>query len=116
MKALLHPEKLQGLPAVKAWLQHAETTVGIMKDHYSHLEGEELCAATIRENVLVQLDHLKTHPAVATRLRRGNLLRHGWVSSIGTGDGWVYDWEKKDFVNPGKEYGPPPTLQRPCRL
>lgn len=100
MKALLHPEKLQDLPAVGAWLQHAQTTVRIMKDHYAHLKGEELFSASIRENVLVQLDHLKTHPAVATRLRRGDLRLHGWVYSIGTGDVWVYDWEKKEFVDP----------------
>jgi len=81
MAALLHQEKLQELPAVKAWLQHAETTVRIMKDLYAHLQGDELFAATIRENVLVQLDHLKTHPAVATGLRRGNLRLHGWVYS-----------------------------------
>jgi len=102
MKALLHPENLQDLPAVKAWLQHAGTTVRIMKDHYSHLQGDELFSATIRENVLVQLDHLKTHPAVATRLRRGDLRLHGWVYSIGTGEVWVYDFEKKEFVDPSK--------------
>ena len=103
MKGLLHPEKLQELPAVKAWLQHAEATVRIVKDHCAHLKGEELFAAAIRENVLVQLDHLRTHPAVATRLRRGNLRLHGWVYSIGTGEIWVYDSEKKDFVNLSKK-------------
>ncbi len=102
MKSLLHPEKLQELPAVKAWLQHAETTVRIVKDHCAHLKGDELFAASIRENVLVQLDHLRTHPAVATRLRLGDLRLHGWVYSIGTGEVWVYDSEKKDFVNPSK--------------
>ena len=105
MKGLLHPEKLQELPAVQAWLQHAETTMRLVKDHCSHLEGDELFAATIRENVLVQLDHLKTHPAVATRLRRGDLRLHGWVYSIGTGEVWAYDEEKKKFVNPGKRRG-----------
>lgn len=102
MKGLLHPEKLQELPAVKAWLQHAETTVRIVEDHCAHLKGDELFAAAIRENVLVQLDHLRTHPSVATRLRRGNLRIHGWVYSIGTGDVWVYDEGKKDFVNPSE--------------
>jgi carbonic anhydrase len=102
MKGLLDPEKLQELPAVKAWLQHAETTVRIVKDHCAHLKGDELFAATIRENVLVQLDHLRTHPAVATRLRRGDLRLHGWVYSIGTGEVWVYDSEKKDFVDPSR--------------
>ena len=108
MTSLLHPEKLQELPAVKAWLQHAETTVRIVKDHCAHLKGDELFAATIRENVLVQLDHLRTHPAVATRLRRGDLRLHGWVYSIGTGEVWVYDEKKKDFVNPIKK-----TRKRP---
>ena len=102
MKGLLHPEKLQELPAVKAWLQHAGTTGRIVKDHGAHLKGDELFAAAIRENVLVQLDHLRTHPAVATRLRRGDLRLHGWVYSIGTGEVWVYDSEKKDFVDPSK--------------
>ena len=102
MKGLLHPEKLQELPAVKAWLQHAETTVRMVKDHCAHLKGEELFAATIRENVLVQLEHLKTHPAVATRLRRGDLRLHGWVYSIGTGEVWVYDDKKNDFVDLSK--------------
>ena len=100
MNALLHPEKLQDLPAVKAWLQHAETTMRLMKDHYGHLRGDELFAAAIRENVLVQLDHLKTHPAVATRLRHGDLRLHGWVYSIGTGEVWAYDEQRKGFVNP----------------
>lgn len=102
MQGLLNPEKLRELPAVKAWLQHAETTIRLVKDHCAHLKGDELFAATIRENVLVQLDHLKTHPAVATRLRRGNLRLHGWVYSIGTGEVWVYDQKKKGFVDPSK--------------
>ncbi len=100
MKGLLHPKELQMLPAVKAWLQHSETTMRIVKDHCAHLKGEKLFAATIRENVLVQLEHLKTHPSVATRLRRGDLRLHGWVYSIGTGEVWAYDSEKKVFVNP----------------
>jgi carbonic anhydrase len=70
-----------------------------MKDLYEHLQGDELFAATIRENVLVQLDHLKTHPAVATGLRRGHLRLHGWVYSIETGEVWVYDSQKKAFFN-----------------
>jgi carbonic anhydrase len=100
MEALLHQEKLQELPAVKAWLQHAETTVRIMNVLYVHLQGEEVFATTIRENVLVQLDHVKRHPAVATGLRRGNLRLHGWVYSIETGEMCVYDSKKKAFFNP----------------
>ena len=100
MTALLHPEKLENLPAVKEWLQQAETTNRIVKDHYSHLSGAELFNATIKENVLVQLDHLRTHPSVATKLRRNEVRLHGWVYSIPTGEVWAYNFEKKKFEAP----------------
>ena len=100
MKALLHPKKMETLPAVKAWLQQAETTMRIAEDHYAHLSGDALFTATIKENVLVQLDHLRTHPSVATRLRAGDLRLHGWVYSIETGEVWAYDDVQKLFVSP----------------
>ena len=100
MKALLSSEKLEHLPAVKTWLREAETTKRIALDHYSHLTGDELFVATIKENVLVQLDHLRTHPSVATRLRKGDIRLHGWVYSIATGEVWIYHPEKKGFVKP----------------
>ena len=100
MKALLSPNKLDNLPAVNAWLQQAETTKRIVGDHYSHLKGDELFVATIKENVLVQLDHLRTHPSVATKLRKGDLRLHGWVYSIATGEVWIFDQNRNEFVVP----------------
>ena len=61
--------------------------------------GEELLVATIQENVRVQLAHLRTHPGVAARLRRGALTIHGLVYSIPTGDIWAYDEDKGKFVS-----------------
>lgn len=100
MKALLDPELMKDLPAVREWLRIAESTRQIMKEIYPNLTGEELFAATIKENVLVQLEHLRTHPAVATRLRSGTLTLHGWIYSIGTGEVWLYDQNQEKFVFP----------------
>ena len=97
MKALLHPETVEHLPAVKNWMVHAEATRRIVRENYVDLKGEELLVATIQENVRVQLSHLRTHPGVAARLRRGTLTIHGWVYSIPTGDIWTYDDEKGVF-------------------
>jgi carbonic anhydrase len=100
MKALLHPELMNDLPAVREWLRMAESTRQIMKEVYPDLKGEELFGATIKENVLVQLEHLRTHPAVATRLRSGALTLHGWIYSIATGEVWLYDSNQRKFVFP----------------
>lgn len=99
MRALLHPESVEDLPAVKSWMVQAETTRRIVRENYADLKGDDLLVTTIQENVRIQLDHLKTHPAVAVRLRRRTLTLHGWVYSIRTGDIWAYDEDKDAFVS-----------------
>jgi carbonic anhydrase len=37
-------------------------------------------------NVLLQLQHLQTHPSVAGAMARGELTLSGWVYDIGTGE------------------------------
>jgi carbonic anhydrase len=98
MKGLLQPEQVATLPAVSAWLSHAETTRRIVKDNYSHLDGDRLVTATVEENVLVQLENLRTLPSVASRLVRGDLHLHGWVYKIETGEVFAYDRESGQFL------------------
>lgn len=98
MKSLLHPEDLKSLPLVSSWLKHAEATRSVVKENYSDLEGEKLLNATIKENVLMQLNNLRTYPAVAARLTRGYLTLHGWVYHIESGQILTFDPEQSRFV------------------
>ena len=98
MKGLLQPDAVAPLPAVAAWLTHADTTRRIVRDNYTHLEGDRLVTATVEENVLVQLENLRTLPAVASRLVRGDLHLHGWVYKIETGEVFAFDQEPGQFV------------------
>jgi carbonic anhydrase len=91
MKALLHPEDVADLPAMSSWLGHAEATRRIIHENYQHLDDAARHKAAIEENVLVQLENLRTHPAVAVRLARGELHLHGWVYKIDTGQVFTYD-------------------------
>ena len=91
MQGLLQPEQVASLPAVSSWLSHAETTRRIIRDNYGHLDGDRLLTAAVEENVLVQLENLRTHPAVGSRLVRGDLHLHGWVYKIETGEVFAYD-------------------------
>ena len=98
MNGLLKPEQVASMPSVSSWLTHAETTRCIIRDNYAHLEGEHLLTAAIEENVLVQLENLRTLPAVASRLVRGDLHLHGWVYKIETGEVFAFDVTKGQFV------------------
>lgn len=108
MKALLNPSMTENLPATADWLKHADTTRQIIRDNYSNLEGSALLTATIEENVLVQLEHLRTLPSVASRIVKGNLKLHGWVYKIETGEVFAYDLVEGQFV-PLAEYRFPPS-------
>jgi carbonic anhydrase len=98
MKGLLDPDSLWELPQVSQWLSHAEATRRIMRENYTELTDNDLLTATVEENVLVQLENLRTHPSVAARLARGRLNMHGWVYQIETGKVFAYDPEQGQFL------------------
>jgi carbonic anhydrase len=98
MRGLLDESLVAAMPAVKEWLQNAEATRRIIRENYQHLEGPALLTAAVEENVLVQLENLRTHPSVWAKLARGELTLHGWVYKIETGEFFEYDGERAQFV------------------
>ena len=106
MSGLLKPDSLKKLPAVRRWLGFAETTQRILEENYSHLppESPEMLDAAIEENVLVQLDHLRTHPAVAAALARDAVKLHAWIYELETGDVLSYDPALGQFISLGEAY------------
>jgi carbonic anhydrase len=111
MRGLLQPEEVASLPAMSSWLAYAENTQRIIKANYGHLDGERLLTAAVEENVLVQLENLRTLPAVATRLAHGDLHLHGWVYKIQTGEVFAYDLTCGQFV-PVAQYQHPREERR----
>ncbi len=108
MNGLLHPEQVQNLHAVRKWLHHAEATARIVKENYTHITDEKaLLTATVEENVLVQLENLRTHPSVAAALSRGELNVHGWVYKFETGQVFGYDAEHGQFLSIEQSDGKP---------
>ncbi len=109
MKALLHPEKLVDVPAVASWLDQAEATRRVVMDNYKDQDEPALINALIRENILVQLQNLQTHPIVLSALARGELKLYGWIYNIGTGDVESFDAEKQRFIRIDGSYSPHAT-------
>jgi len=97
MDGLLHPEKLQGMPRVAEWLRYA-AVVRESLDAAGPLGGADLLELAVEANVIVQLNNLRTHPAVIEAVEAGWLALHGWVYDIATGVVTTYDENRKEFV------------------
>ena len=87
MKALLNPASLEKLPTVKSWLTNAQAALSVANSlaHKDDSASDSLRQLT-EENVLLQLQHLRTHPSVAGAMAKGELTISGWVYDIGTGE------------------------------
>jgi carbonic anhydrase len=98
MKGLFKIRELQSkMPLVCEWLNHAAGTLKLMQDNYSHLEGEELLEATIAENVLTQIENLKTYPVIRSGLHGGTIAIYAWVYQIETGEVLAYNPDTHSF-------------------
>jgi carbonic anhydrase len=109
MKGLLKLDQLeQEMPLVYQWLRHSEATLRLVKDNYKSYSNEELIEITIAENVLTQIDNLKTYPIVRSRLYQGKLKIYGWIYHLETGEVLAFDPETHTYRHPQSELSSPP--------
>ena len=95
VKGLLQLGNLtEQMPLVYDWLKYAEATRRIIKENYQDYKGEELLNAAIEENVMTQIENLRTYPVVHAKLYKGQLNIHAWVYKIETGGVFVYSAER----------------------
>ncbi len=109
MKGLLKLEKLEHeMPLVYQWLRHSEATLRLVKDNYRSYSDDELIEITVAENVLTQIDNLKTYPIVRSRLYQGKLKIYGWIYHLETGEVLAFDPESHTYRHLQSELSAPP--------
>jgi carbonic anhydrase len=123
MKALKNPDapSLAAMPTVKAWLQNAKAALEVVRATSPEVAGDQMLRALTEENVLLQLQHLRTHPGVAAGLATGKVRLHGWIYSIGDGRVDAFDQTTRRFRPIQEVVGSPDrplatTTQRPGEL
>ena len=82
-------------PHIARWIEYtrpAKTQV-----EASGLPEEERHVATVRANVLLQLENLRTYDPVRAGEKVGTLAIHGWVYHLETGTIEAYDSETKSW-------------------
>ena len=98
LPAMLDPSKMDRLPHVRRWLTQTERVRTIIDERYPHLDDAARATAAVEENVLVQLENLRSIPFVGEKLAEGKLHMSGWVFKIETGEVFDYDPEVGEFV------------------
>jgi carbonic anhydrase len=90
MQGLLDPASIATMPTVEAWLHNAHAALRVAETIHeqstSTLHEHELIEILTEQNVLLQMQHLKTHPSVAGAMAKRHLTISGWIYSIGTGE------------------------------
>jgi carbonic anhydrase len=89
LQALDTPPDWSREPHISRWIEHARPAK--TKAEASGLPAEEQPLAVARENVLLQLEHLRSYDPVREGERTGTLSLHGWVYHLETGEIEAYD-------------------------
>lgn len=104
MKGALNPEALDHVPNVKSWLGNCRAAAEVVKEkHGCELTMDHLHEMT-EENIVLQLQHLRTHPVVAAKLATNQVELHGWLYDIETGEVQCYNEAQGTFEPMGERY------------
>ncbi len=85
IRAMLEGKLSDEIPSVRQWFTHTESVRRLFAKKKATDITEEDVILAAEENVILQLAHLRTHPAVAVGLSQGSLNIYGWVYDLGKG-------------------------------
>lgn len=98
MKALYEDRShFSEMPHLAGWLRNGERTLAVVSANYPGLSGEKKIAVTAEENVLVQMENLRTYPVVQKSAREGRLHVHAWFFDIVTGKVFRYSPDRGQY-------------------
>jgi carbonic anhydrase len=98
VKGILHPGKLAPVPAVRRWLTYGNRSRQMLRRRARGVPERRQLELLTQLNVIVQIEHLRTHPCVVRRLRQGALALHGWVYDIREGEILQLDDRTGEFL------------------
>lgn len=98
MRALISDRAQVMAPHLRSWLRHGDQALERLRTGISldptisdHNQLSQL-------NVLLQMEHVMSYPAVQERISAGSLAVHGWWFDIANADVYAYINEEKRFV------------------
>lgn len=104
MKGAMNRAALTNLPHVREWLGHSQGAVDIVESLGADLSPEGKMQMLLQQNVMLQLQHLRTHPTVAVALAQKSVELHGWVYDIKSGGVSAYDEATQTWLTVEERY------------
>lgn len=101
INAILDPDRVAKLKYVSRWIAESSRIPRILQERYGDLDPVARMTAAVQENVLVQLENLRSFDFLAKRLDAGALKMSGWVFTIATGEVFDYDPVSGQFLRLG---------------
>ncbi|HAB24495.1 MAG TPA: carbonic anhydrase, partial [Pantoea sp.] len=80
------------------WLHYADAAKTVVEER-EYETPEAKLNEMVKENVIAQLNNIKTHPSVALALRKGKVRLHGWVYDIESGKIMALTEGGKSFIS-----------------
>lgn len=96
MHGLLAPQMLAKLPSVAKWVEHSRAIVE--RAGPGDADDLDYLRKAVEQNVILQMEHLHTHPAVKAAVEARTLRLRGWVYDFEQGLVTVYDPLQGAFV------------------
>lgn len=88
----------EAMPNFAAWVEkNIKPTLQFVQNNYQDLNEEILLDILTQENVLQQIEQLKTHPIVIKKIKQNKLTLHAWVYQFETGEIFSYDSHDEQF-------------------
>ena len=104
MEGALDPSTTDKLPHMKKWLAYSAAAVGIVEELGAGKSKAERMQMLVEQNVILQMQHLRTHPAVAARIAKNDVKIHGWVYDLKHGTVVAYDPAQNKFLPVEERY------------
>jgi carbonic anhydrase len=98
IRALLNPETIKDAPAVRDWVNFSSEAAERVK-RVDKSTPERHHRAAIAENVILQMENLRTFPCLTEKLASKQVRLHGWVYEIEIGDVVEYDEQTKRWLS-----------------
>ncbi len=98
MQGVINPAALGSMESVADWLRFAAPCVERARARAAAATAAELFQTVIEQNVLVQVEHLKSYPVVQQAAAQHGLRLHAWVYQFERGEVMAYDAGHDRFV------------------